>query len=470
MSLIEEIERRARRAAFTLESFLFDRQLAVTRDRSRFLTVDCSRRSGKTDLAAGALLDGALRNPGSLELYVAPTQVDARDNLWGRIKQVNDQFHLGFTPNEVRLNLTHPNKSEIRLRGAKDEGQAQHLRGPPQGYSLAILDEAQNMGASIKTVIADVLLPAATARGVRGRIWVMGTPSLVPVGFWHDLVHSDGSWSHHHWTIRDNPHISDVEETLADAARLLGGVDSPAFQREWLGLWVADPSALVFQFDAVRNYFDELPSAPMQTVMGVDLGHHPDSSAIDVEGWFPSLGRELYGVDEWVKGNVDIDDVADAIEERIERFNPLAIVIDEGGLGKMIAETLRRRRGLAVYPAEKTDKNAAISVLNSDMRRGLVKVRRGSRAAHDMAVVKWDKRAKDEHGKLKIASRPHSDIMDAKLYAHRRALHYLQEMAPKKRTDADRLDAWERKELERIERKKTGDWWEGAAVTQGFDV
>jgi hypothetical protein len=476
LAQLRAFDRKAKRAAFTPDSLFFTEQLAVYRDPRRFLTLDGSRRIGKTTLAAGAFLYDGITVPGSLQLCVMPQMVDARDTIWAESKRLNEVYGLGFdVGNEQRLALTHPvTKSEVRFRGAKDEGQAQRLRGPPQGYHRVIIDEAQNYGAALKTAIVDALLPAMTGGGgVRGRIWVMGTPSLVKVGFWHDLVHrTDDAWGHHHWTIRQNPRIQDVESVLAEAARLLGGGDQAvgestvAYLREWLGEWVTDLQALVFQFNPDLNYYDELPPGKPQTVIGVDLGHHPDSSAIDVEGWWPEVGPTLHGVDEWVKGNVDVDDVAEALIDRIERWEPLAVVVDEGGLGKLVAETLRRRKGIACMPAEKFDKLGAIGVLNTDLRAGRAKVARGARAAHDMAVVRWDERARDQRGELKVAKKPHSDIMDAKLYAHRRARHYLAEGPPP--PVKQEPDEMEQARLDAVQRGRDQTWLEQDARWLGM--
>lgn len=463
------LDRQLKRESFNPSALLFDKQRAVWEDPARFITVDCSRRSGKTDLGAVVPLWQGLEKHGSLQLYVMPTLVDCRDTIWGRIRELNAEYGLGYVANEVRLNLVHPRtKSEIRFRGAADEGQAQHLRGPPHGYDHVFVDEAQNYGGALKTAIGDAILPAMTGgRGVKGKLWVMGTPSLVRVGFWFDLVHrDDGGWSHHHWTLKDNPHLQDIDVVLAEAARSLGGQDAAAFRREWLGEWVADPSALVFSFNPNINYFDELPQGQMQTVIGVDLGHHPDASAIDVEGWFPGVGDGLFGVEEWVQAGCDLDDVADALEERIERYKPVAVVIDEGGLGKLIAETMRRRRQLPVYPAEKTDKLGAIGVLNTDLRAGRLKVRRGSRSAHDMATVRWDEKARDNLGKLKIAAKPHSDILDAKLYAHRRARHYLYASPPP--PPPPEPDLLEAARLAQVQRQQAQGWMENDAASLGL--
>jgi hypothetical protein len=209
-----------------------------------------------------------------------------------------------------------------------------------------------------------------------------------------------------------------------------------------------------------------LPDGKPQTVIGVDLGHHPDASAIDVEGWFPETSNVLYGLEEWVKGDADIDEVADALEERIARWNPVAVVVDEGGLGKMIAETMRRRRGISCQPAEKFDKNGAVAVLNADLMGGRVKVKRGARSATDMAVVRWDEKARDQRGELKIAKKPHSDIMDAKLYAHRRARHYLAEGPPL--PPPPEQDALERERLEHVQRSMAESWMDADAGWMGL--
>lgn len=451
--ILVEAHKRRRRRLFTAERFLFGPQSAVWFETKRFCTVDCSRRSGKTDLAAFMLLYTAMTTPGAVCLYVAPTRVDARDTLWARIKELNRKFFLGFTATDGRMNLTHPNGSEIRLRGAKNEAEAQRLRGPVHGYSLVIIDEAQNYATSLRTAIADVILPGMTGGGgVRGRLVVMGTPALVPFGYWHDLVHdSSDSWAHHHWTLVDNPHLQDIGVVMAEAARALGGEDSISFRREWKGEWVADPSALVFHFDEKKNLYTALPGpiAQAHTIIAIDLGHHPDVSAVSVDAWWPDLGPELYAVDEWVAARkmngdpgADLDDVWDKVTEFLGTYKTThAVLCDEGGLGKLSAETARRRRHLPIEPAEKDDKVGAIAAYNADMHQGLIKHQRGSRSVLDMAVVRWDPKAREQQNKLVVAKKPHSDILDCRLYAHRRARHYLHQLPPAKKSVPDRLEA-----------------------------
>jgi len=95
--------------------------------------------------------------------------------------------------------------------------------------------------------------------------------------------------------------------------------------------------------------------------------------------------------------------------------------MDTGGLGKKIADEMRRRFNLPIAAAEKARKFEYIELLNDAMRTGTFFATKNSQFVADSVKVKWDL----ESVNPKISDSFHSDICDAVLYAYREALHWL---------------------------------------------
>ena len=66
------------------------------------------------------------------------------------------------------------------------------------------------------------------------------------------------------------------------------------------------------------------------------------------------------------------EDIARKIHALVQRFEPVRIVADSGGLGKMIVEELNKRYELSVWPAEKSKKLDHIQLINSDFTNGRI--------------------------------------------------------------------------------------------------
>jgi hypothetical protein len=432
----------AARPVFAAEKVLFGPQLAFATDAAKFKTAVCSRRAGKTVGCGWALLDSALRRPGSISMYLTLDRTDAKTILWEAVKELNVSFDLGGTPNESDLTLKLPNKSLVILAGAGDEKKIKKRRGVPIG--IVVIDEAQNFPESLQRLVDDVLVPALM--DFDGSLWLTGTPSPVPVGYFYKASTGKG-WSHHAWTAFENPWIEKKSGKTArqhlDAELKRRGVteDDPSIQREWHGRWAYDPNALVFRYDRTRNALGDVPSGEWDTVIGVDLGFD-DADAIAVLGF--SQGRpEAHLREEWTGTKQTITQLAERLTTLIEKHKPLAVVMDTGGLGKKIAEEIRKRHALPIEAAEKARKFEHIELLNDAMRSGRFFAKPDSRFAQDCMLVEWD-REKSKNDKLVISERYHSDICDAVLYAFRKSLHWLH--APEKPGPVYGTPEWAAKE------------------------
>jgi hypothetical protein len=416
--------------AFNPENLCFDKQLAFIRDTATFKTAVCSRRAGKTIACAMDLLNTAQAHENVVCLYITLKRTNAKRIIWPELLRLNQDLGLGGHANETDLSLKFVNGSVIYCSGAKDKSEIENFRG--LALKLVYIDEAQAFRSYLQDLIDDVLSKALF--DYNGTLCLIGTPGLVPAGYFYECATSP-KWSHHHWTMFDNPWLekksgkSVMELVVSDCERMGVDIDHPKIQRENYGRWVVDPSARVFQYVESKNHYDELPEhQDWEYVIGVDIGYH-DSDAISVIGWNPKV-KNCYLVYESVKNKQGITELAQELITLSKTYDPLKIVMDTGGLGKKIAEEINKRHDVTIEAAEKTRKFEFIELLNDALRTQKFSAKKTSKFAEDSVLVEWDRDTKLD--KPKISESYHSDICDSVLYAYREALHWLYEPEIKK--------------------------------------
>lgn len=410
---------------FDLDKICFAEQLKFINDQSPFISACCSRRAGKTEAAAHDLINTSQKREGTVSLYVTLSRSNAKKLIWPVLLRLNREYNLQGRPNETDLSLTFEKKNTvIYCSGAKDKSEIEKFRG--MALVKSYIDEAQSFRPYIQDLVDDVISKALY--DYDGQLRLTGTPGPVPAGFFYDACHSN-EWSKHVWTMHSNPWLfkksgKTAQELIErDLKRKGVTIDDPSIQRECFGRWVVDPNALVFRYSKEKNHFDFLPQSekPWDYVLGIDLGFD-DADAIAVIGWNEKLPN-AYLVEEIVKTKQGITELVGQIEKLITTYNPMKIVMDTGGLGKKIAEEIRRRYSIPILAAEKARKYEFIEILNDAMRTNRFFARSNGAFAQDCQLVEWDKDIKLD--KPKISDGYHSDICDSVLYAYREALNFL---------------------------------------------
>ena len=137
----------------------------------------------------------------------------------------------------------------------------------------------------------------------------------------------------------------------------------------------------------------------------------------------------------------------------IERFNPISIVTDEGGLGKSIAEEMRRRYGLPVKPANKTKKLFKIAAINGDFIDNRLFVNPESLEL----ISQLQNTSRNDEG-IEDPLSPF-DCADAFIYAYSEAKNYA--FSPKNATIDKNSEEYIEQQLEReSQRRQNQSWWE----------
>ena len=408
---------------FKLSEFLFDKQLRFVEDPRPFKIAVCSRRAGKTIACAADLIQTAIDNPSSVCLYITLSRNNAKKLIWRELQKINRVYALGGTEDQTELSMSFPNEAIIYCSGAKDGSEIEKFRG--LALKKAYIDECQSFREYIRELIDDIISPALLDNA--GTLCLIGTPGPIPAGYFaevagavQDQKKASEAWAHHGWTFFDNPFIP--AKAGVDHQALLNrelnrrGVtqDDPSIQREFFGRWVLDSDSLWIKYETAKNNYDKLPEGKYNYIMGIDLGYM-DADALAVIAWSEEHST-TYLVEEVVMEKQGMTELVDQIKHLNTVYPISKMVIDEGGLGKKLAEEMRRRHHLPVQAADKVRKQENVAFLNDSLRTGKFKAKANSKFAQDSWLVEidWDKSTPD---RIKISDKYHSDIIDAVLYA-----------------------------------------------------
>lgn len=395
----------------------FPQQDMFVGDTSRFLTAQCTRRAGKTNALGIKFFHTMSKYPGSQCPYLALTLDSARDIMWPVLQELNDKYGWNCTFLDSRLTMTHPNGSKLKLYGADMKNFIKRLKG--RKYPGVAIDEAQDFGTHLKTLVDDVLTPALVDYE-DGWLALTGTPGPVPQGYYFEITHGKKyGFSNHEWSINDNPYIPNAEAFVQKLKKDRQWDDNnPTLLREWRNKWVLDVESLWIRYSESVNHFDRLPEAktPWTHIMGIDLGFK-DADAIAVLAWNED-SKVTYLVEECINRKQGLTELVEQIQHLARKYNVSQMTIDEGGLGKKLAEEMRRRYQIPVQAAEKIRKQETVEFFNDALRIGTFKAERDSQFAQDSYLIQidWEKTTPD---KIVVKKQPHSDIIDAVLYAYK---------------------------------------------------
>lgn len=287
-------------------------QKALLECKGQRLAALCSRRAGKTFLAAAMLLQAAGDHPESLCAYLATTREQARRNMWRELKRFDRLYALGLDFNNTRMVCTLKNGSEIICLGALNEKDVDRLRGA--AFVLVVIDEAASFpvrqvtrrhdapsrrkkreedaegtlgpvvekdaqedavderskqeGDMLYRLWREILQPAML--DYQGKVLMIGTPAAHCSGFFFDITHPNKEkrrkgWDVFQWTVEENPHVPKVKtkeipdvKTWLKMMRAEQGYheEDPEYQREWLGRWIRSADSLVYYgFSEKRNVY-----------------------------------------------------------------------------------------------------------------------------------------------------------------------------------------------------------------------
>jgi len=402
----------------------FPKQNNFINDPSRYIVAQCSRRAGKTNGLAYRFHQTMVKYPKSQCIYLGLTRDSAKGAMWPAFQELNDRYGLGYTFVESKLTIINPNGAKLLILGADMTNYAKRIKG--RKFPAIAVDEAQDFGRHIESIIDDVLTPCISDYS-DGWIAITGTPGPVPQGYFFDVTQRGKyGFSQHKWTLYENPNMPNPEAFVEDLKKRKEWTDqSPTLRREWLNYWVLDTNALWVVYSESINHYETLPKEhKWHYILGIDIGFK-DADALAVIAW-SETSPVTYLVEEMVTSKQGITELVENINILNKKYKFDKMVMDEGGLGKKVGEEIRRRHLLPVEPADKANKQDNVEFLNDDLRLGKFKAKKDSRFAQDsyMVQIDWDKSTPK---RIVLKKTFHSDIIDAVLYAFRESWAFTHE-------------------------------------------
>jgi hypothetical protein len=399
----------------------FKEQNNFIEDNNKFVAAQCSRRAGKTNGLALKFFKTLEKYPKSQCLYLGLTMDSARETMWPVLHEINDRYNIGCTFTVSKLEMKHPNGAKLKLIGADLKNFIKRLRG--RKYPGVAIDEAQDFGTHLQSLVDDVLTPSISDYA-DGWLAMTGTPGPVPQGYFFDVTHENKfGYSVHKWTLLQNPFMPNPEAFINELIQKREWTpDNPTLRREYRNEWVLDAQSLWVRYDEKINHFIELPKdIKWNYILGVDIGFN-DADAIAVLAW-SEKSDTTYLVEESIRAKQGISALTLQIEELQKKYDAYKIVMDEGALGKKIAEDLVPRFGVPLVAADKAKKQTNVELLNDSLRLGKFKASKDSRFAKDSYLVQidWDKSTPN---RIVVKKKPHSDIIDSVLYAFKESYAY----------------------------------------------
>lgn len=353
---------------------LHEKQLEIFNDKHRFKVVAAGRRFGKSRLAAWLLLIEALKSKNKDVFYVAPTYQQAKDIMWGVLKELGHEIIAAAHENTSVLTLV--NGRKIYLKGAD---RPDTLRGV--GLAFLVVDEY----ADIKANVWEQILRPALA-DVQGGAVFIGTPkgrNHFYEMFKFGEAGKDEEWTSFHYTSYDNPLIPAKEIEAAKSS-----MSSFAFRQEFLASFEA-ASRDIFKEDWI--IIDEDEPEEGRFFITVDL-----AGFINVDRESGNKNKKLdetaiavvkvheggWWVADILHGRWDIQETCSQIMSAVVNYQPVAVGIEKGSL-----------------------KNAALPYLTDLMRRHnhyfrIDDVTHGNQKKTDRIV--WALQGRFEHKKVRL--------------------------------------------------------------------
>lgn len=295
-------------------------QQEVYSSPERFKVVAAGRRCGKSRLAAWMLILNALQSDRGHVFYVAPTQGQARDIMWGVLEELAHPIITNKHVNNMQIKLI--NGSTISLKGSD---RPDTMRGV--SLKFLVLDEYADMKPS---VWEEVLRPALADQ--KGHALFIGTPK--GRNHFYELykyaeLSGDDTYRSWHFTSYDNPLIDPDEIDVAKKS-----MSSYAFRQEFMASFEALGSEIFkeswVKFDDeepdIGDYFIAIDLAGFEEAGKKNKSKRLDSTAIAIV----KVSEHGWWVADIISGRWTFEQTANKIFEAVKHYDPVSVGIEKG--------------------------------------------------------------------------------------------------------------------------------------------
>ena len=358
---------------FRLFNTLYKEQRDVFVDDYRNKIVICSRRVGKTELAARLLLQDMIY-PNHHALFVSLKFENAIRQCFNIVIDLAKSLGMSLIKeSKAEGEIAFSNGSNILFKGNNNKAEADKLLG--YKFSCCVVDEAQNQ-VNLMYLLDTVLRPAMTDYE-NSQLVLLGTPPRIPHTAVEIIWQKYKDWHHYSWDMTKNPYFNNAEEYIEGICRDKEVTKETSFiQREYYGIWSYDTEAQVFQ--GAKTYETE-PTYPItDIVIGEDFGYSDYNSIIGLA--INKYNQQGFVFFEWKQNKVGTTEIIEATKScydlglDILRRNGIEPdghikIFGDCSDGTLLYE-MRKRHGLPTYNAYKINRLEAIAKMAERLRLG----------------------------------------------------------------------------------------------------
>jgi hypothetical protein len=324
----------------------------------------CSRRFGKSFLAALIAQETAIQHPNSKTLIVAPTKSSAYEIYTPIFHTISADAPEGLVRPAKSAGKWYVGDSEIVFSGF--DTVANDLRG--RGTVLIIIDEAGfTLPDSFDYISKSVLLPMnqKTIGKEKGKMIYISTPAQIPDHPFNIMWEQyEEMGKLHKFTIYDNPILTEAD--IQDIIREQGGRDSIGFRREYLCQNVRDAGSMIIPKFSSENILDANKGIDIvgDSWIVTDFGGMRDKTVVQVLGRRVSDGRPVIYKEVIHDVNTDTVMIGNSIKSLQTQYSvkPYHIWVDAQG---QTLVDLYKMCGITPNLPPKVDKDGAIASLNA---------------------------------------------------------------------------------------------------------
>lgn len=217
---------------------------AVAAAHATFLKfyLECTRRFGKSTYGLIWLTEDCIKNPGSVSAFFAPVKEGLRDYILPIIEKTFADCPDDLRPTlDSSLTLTFPNGSKIIFRGSNNQ---QHRVRRGNAFRRVFVDEGRDVD-DLDNLVDSVIIPSLFS--TMGRLLISSTPADTEDHPLHAIKQaSEREGWYFRFTIHDAHRYDPLDFPAARIAQWeKETTDKVAWQREYLALWVKDPTKTV---------------------------------------------------------------------------------------------------------------------------------------------------------------------------------------------------------------------------------
>ena len=311
--------------------------LEAVRDNPRVAVRSCNG-SGKTYIAAHAVLWWLKCFPDSLVITTAPTEHQVRDVLWREIRRA---YHGNEDLIGGKLLRTSIELDDKHYAQGLSTNTPERFQGFHEGNILFVVDEASGVREGIFEAIE------GSMTSDHARMLLLGNPTALS-GYFYEAFHRRRSlWRTIHISALETPNVKVgkvtkptlVTSKWVEDAKVNWGEDSPMYQIRVLGEFPSESEDTLISLKTIENAVEA--KDPVLSVedgepveLGVDVARFgSDRTVICVR-----QGDRVIDIASYTKK--DTMETAGLVKASVERYSPACVRVDVIGVGAGVVDRL----------------------------------------------------------------------------------------------------------------------------------